>query len=97
MTSEPGRGHAEASHAAVETYGVTEKDMPAHHIRSVGRSVGFSGANVFARADEVGALLYGTSSGWRGWLRRNPVTRTLLLGRRAEWCKRDNGIVVLTK
>ena len=95
VTSEPGRGHADASRPAVETFGVTEKDMPAAHIRAVGASVGFSSSRMYARADEVGALLYRPGSGWRGWLRGNPLTRTLLLGRRVEWCKRDNGIVVL--
>jgi SAM-dependent methyltransferase len=52
VTIEPGEGHAAASVHAVETHGVTEKDMPPHHVITVGRSVGFREFRVYSRAAE---------------------------------------------
>src|SRR5262249_23116723 len=50
-TLEPGEGHAQhpASREVVRLYGVTEKDMPPHHLIRVGRAVGFCRARVFVR------------------------------------------------
>jgi ubiquinone/menaquinone biosynthesis C-methylase UbiE len=43
IVHEPGEGHAEAewSRNAVERFGVTEKDMPPHHVICLAREVGF--------------------------------------------------------
>jgi 2-polyprenyl-3-methyl-5-hydroxy-6-metoxy-1,4-benzoquinol methylase len=99
VTSEPGKGHADASAHEVDTYGVTERDMPAHHIASVARSVGFASTRIHARADAVGFRLYGRpdsdEAAWRQRLRRNPLVRSLLTLRTTELAKRDNGMVVL--
>ncbi len=50
LTVEPGEGHAAVSQHAVETFGVTEKDMPPHHVIATGRAVGFRQFRVFARS-----------------------------------------------
>jgi SAM-dependent methyltransferase len=49
IASEPGEGHsqAEGSRRAVERFGVTEKDMPPHHIVAVGREIGFRSWETF--------------------------------------------------
>lgn len=52
LTVEPGEGHAAASREAMEKFGVTEKDMPPHHVVAVGRSVGFRQIRVYARSSE---------------------------------------------
>jgi SAM-dependent methyltransferase len=99
VTSEPGSGHAEASHEQVEAFGVTERDMPAHHIAAVGRRVGFVDARIYPRADDLRTRLYPcTDEGgdWRSRLRGNPLVRAALTLRTTELRKRDNGIVVLT-
>jgi SAM-dependent methyltransferase len=51
VTVEPGEGHHDApsSREAVERFGVTEKDMPPHHVLAVGRRVGFRSGRVYAR------------------------------------------------
>ena len=45
VAHEPGAGHSKSpdSIRAMELYGVTEKDMPPHHIRDLCRSIGYSG------------------------------------------------------
>jgi SAM-dependent methyltransferase len=58
VTVEPGEGHAAASAHAIESFGVTEKDMPPHHVIAVGRSVGFRGFRVYARSSDP-ALICG--------------------------------------
>jgi SAM-dependent methyltransferase len=50
VTVEPGEGHAAASADATDAFGVTEKDMPPHHVITIGRSVGFREFRVYARA-----------------------------------------------
>ena len=50
MTVEPGEGHSCASEHVARAYGVTEKDMPPHHVIAIGRSVGFQEFRVFARS-----------------------------------------------
>ena len=52
LTVEPGEGHAAVSEHAVRTFGVTEKDMPPHHIIAIGRAVGFREFRVYARSRE---------------------------------------------
>jgi len=100
ITSEPGRGHAEASVEELETYGVTERDMPARHIVDDGRRVGFANTRMYPRADSVGARLYGqpapSEPRWKQMLRRNSVVRSALTIRTTEYAKRDSGIVVMT-
>jgi SAM-dependent methyltransferase len=57
VTVEPGEGHAAASVEAVERFGVTEKDMPPHHVISVACAVGFREFRVYARSSEPKLLL----------------------------------------
>ena len=54
ITSEPGEGHHDAatSRAAVERFGVTEKDMPPTKIIELGRQVGFRTFAVYPPAGE---------------------------------------------
>jgi SAM-dependent methyltransferase len=52
LTVEPGEGHAARSLAAAREFGVTEKDMPPHHVIALGREVGFQRFRVYARSTE---------------------------------------------
>lgn len=52
LTVEPGEGHAAVSEEAVRRFGVTEKDMPPHHIIAFGEQVGFRQFKVFARSSD---------------------------------------------
>lgn len=52
VTVEPGEGHAAASDEIARQLGVTEKDMPPHHIISLGRAVGFRSFRVYTRPGE---------------------------------------------
>jgi SAM-dependent methyltransferase len=100
ITSEPGRGHHDASRDAVERYGVTEKDMPAHRIAQLAQAAGFADVAIHPRADELGQLLYAPDTrfdGVRGFLRSSLAGRTLLATRRMLWTRRDNGVVVARK
>jgi SAM-dependent methyltransferase len=101
ITSEPGRGHAEASRHAVDEYGVTERDMPARHIAAVGRRVGFSRTAILPRADKLGDRLYRPADAgearWKRAIRANPLGRALLMLRTTELQRFDSGIVVLTR
>lgn len=49
VTIEPGVGHAKAEHSkhAVDTFGVTERDMPPRDIRRIGRAAGFRQVRVY--------------------------------------------------
>src|SRR5262249_33744682 len=51
LTVEPGEGHAtsEPTRKYVESYGVTEKDMPPRRIIAVAREVGFRSFRVYRR------------------------------------------------
>lgn len=51
ITLEPGEGHSVAlsSVEALTKYGVTEKDMPPHHIIKIGQEIGFKNFKVFSR------------------------------------------------
>ena len=51
IASEPGEGHAvsEGAQHAVRSFGVTEKDMPPHHIIAIARQVGFRDFRVYLR------------------------------------------------
>jgi SAM-dependent methyltransferase len=64
VTLEPGEGHAtsEPTKQAVETFGVTEKDMPPRHIIAVAKSVGFRSFKVFRRDDEIEPALVADSA-----------------------------------
>ena len=92
VTVEPGEGHALASQFAIERFGVTEKDMPPHHIIDVARRVGFREFRIYARPTEpqpvidcgaVGSMASPEPSRWRvasGFLRK--MVRVLLKGSR---------------
>ncbi len=59
ITVEPGEGHSQdpVSQRVVAEFGVTEKDMPPHHIMRLGREIGFRRFAVYART-YTPALLY---------------------------------------
>jgi SAM-dependent methyltransferase len=100
ITSEPGKGHAAASSQQMSEFGVTERDMPAGHIRKVGEEVGFVHGVTLARADAIGRHLYGpvrASKNSSGWRRLEPLTQWLRLLRTLYVSKRDNGLVILHK
>jgi SAM-dependent methyltransferase len=93
VTVEPGEGHAAASAEIAARLGVTEKDMPPHHIIAIGRSVGFRQFRVYARAAEPALVISVGRDGaigpttrparWRtalGFARK--AARALLLGSR---------------
>ncbi len=52
VTVEPGEGHEAASAEVAAAFGVTEKDMPPHHVIAVARKIGFRQFRVFARLAE---------------------------------------------
>lgn len=58
LTVEPGEGHGGSAGVrfAAEKFGVTEKDMPPHHVIAVGRSVGFRQFRVYARGVDPSPL-----------------------------------------
>jgi len=63
VTIEPGEGHGAASAHAVESLGVTEKDMPPHHVIAVGREAGFKTFRVYPRPPDPSPLVgYGVAS-----------------------------------
>jgi SAM-dependent methyltransferase len=109
ITSEPGRGHAEASADTVDAFGVSERDMPARHIAAVAREVGFTSIEIFPRADELGSLLYGDAAplaaapaagrgrGIKRFARGSIAGRSALAARRIAWTRLDNGLVRCTK
>ena len=57
VTVEPGEGHAAASAEVAAAFGVTEKDMPPHHIIAIGREIGFRQFRVYARSAEPTLLV----------------------------------------
>ncbi len=59
ITVEPGEGHSQSneSQEAMSLYGVTEKDMPPHHIIDIGKSIGFRQFRVYARHNTAELLL----------------------------------------
>jgi SAM-dependent methyltransferase len=65
VTDEPGEGHSAVEHTihAVQTYDVTEKDMPPRHIIAVARRAGFTKAHVFPHLLENTLVPYVRSEG----------------------------------
>jgi SAM-dependent methyltransferase len=99
ITSEPGRGHHQASQHTIDQFGVTERDMPARHIASLARAVGFTEVSIHPRADEHGLLMFGRPDGSRlkRALRTSIWGRAALSVRRTLWTRLDNGVVVARK
>ena len=94
VTIEPGEGHAAASLDIAESLGVTEKDMPPHHVIATGRAIGFTDFRVYARSGAP-ALLCGFDAAsplwpvrpgrWRSAYRfARRALRALLFGPRDE-------------
>lgn len=56
---EPGKGHhlSQEGQRAVETYGVTEKEMPSYKIIQLGKQAGFNRAQIFQRYSANSLLL----------------------------------------
>lgn len=90
VTVEPGEGHAVASAGVSAELGVTEKDMPPHHVIALGREVGFQSFRVYARHPDprllagfgaAGPLWFPIPARWRvavGFVRK--AIRSLLKG-----------------
>jgi SAM-dependent methyltransferase len=100
VTHEPGEGHSTTpdSRRAMELYGVTEKDMPPHHIRRLGREIGFSGFEFFPDPTLAVIALYGLNLATmqpieRPWWKRVVRVARLMLDNGL----RRGGICVLTK
>jgi len=98
VTSEPGRGHADSADArhAVETYQVTERDMPPERIIRAGRQVGFRRFCVYPHTKPLSLLVFGAYPDSRlhklpTWLRGLAALYAILIKKRA------TGIVVLEK
>ena len=100
LTLEPGRGHAKAavSKAAVEKYGVTEKDMPPRRIIKMGKRAGFRDFTIFPRPSHLFRL---TTCGFFGRLaQRAVVLRKLVTLAAMGWLLhslKSHGIVCLVK
>ena len=62
ITHEPGEGHATtpASIAAMEKYGVTEKDMPPRHIIQLAHEIGFRRARIYPMPENTLNVMYST-------------------------------------
>lgn len=60
VCDEPGEGHStsEESLEAVARFGVTEKDMPPHHVVALGREAGFESFRVFPDAEALTKAVY---------------------------------------
>ncbi len=60
VASEPGAGHHESPEAvaAVQRFGVTEKEMPPEHVVALGRQIGFRSWRVLPHAYDLHAPLY---------------------------------------
>lgn len=61
ITHEPGEGHSTAPHsiAAMEQFGVTEKDMPPHLIMHHAREAGFTQFRIFPMQHDLYSSYYG--------------------------------------
>jgi len=77
LTIEPGEGHAAASAAVSAQLGVTEKDMPPHHVIALARDVGFQSFRVYARTQDP-VLLKGVDARSPLW---SPIPDALARGR----------------
>jgi SAM-dependent methyltransferase len=100
ITSEPGEGHAQhpTSIHAMQSLGVTERDMPPWLIRRAAKQVGFRQVSIYPHTHHLSFLSYRrpTASG-RKRLFQNPFLAALGLGYVNLWHKRRDGIVVLVK
>jgi SAM-dependent methyltransferase len=100
VTHEPGEGHSKSADSlrAMELYGVTEKDMPPHHIRALSRAIGFSGFEFLPDPTLAIIAVYGRNLATlqqhdRPWWRRAlRIARLLTDGR-----LKHGGICVITK
>lgn len=100
ITIEPGDGHAEAEHsrAAVDSFGVTEQDMPPRRILRLARAAGFSGARVYPTPKMLAMIQYEMPALARlpAWL--SDVVRWFGMGWLMLFAKyRRGGMVVLRK
>lgn len=100
VTHEPGEGHSKSADSlrAMELYGVTEKDMPPHHIRRICREIGFSGFEFLPDPTLAVIAVYGLNLSTmnqldRPWWRRAVRIARLL----TDWRLKRGGICVITK
>jgi len=100
VTHEPGEGHSKSAEAlhAMELYGVTEKDMPPHHIRKLCLEIGFSRVEVLPDPTLAILAVYGLNLATmehtdRLWRRRVIRIARLLLDNTL----RHGAICVITK
>lgn len=98
ITHEPGEGHATdpGSIAAMELYGVTEKDMPPHLIIKIGQDLGFRSHRIYLMQHELIDLFYlrpiPPLFSKAGWQRAKRVLRAAFRP-----SDRASSIVMLTK
>lgn len=71
ITAEPGCGHADAEHSqrAVQSFRVTERDMPPSRVIAAGRAAGFSDSRVYPMMRSILPILLQKTEGWRDRLR----------------------------
>ncbi len=101
LTCEPGVNHgaAETSLEAVETYGVTEKDMPPKLVARAGKAAGFSEVEYFADPILLHRLAYQRSYGesLRNRLVGLAPVRAAALVYAMTFYRRNSGITLLRK
>lgn len=101
LTCEPGVNHgaAEGSIEAVETYGVTEKDMPPKTVARAGRAAGFSEVKYFADPILLNRLAYEATATdtLRAKLMKLAPVRAAGLVYATTRYKRNSGITYLKK
>lgn len=80
ITVEPGEGHSQdpLAQAAIAEYGVTEKDMPPHHIMQLGQQIGFRDCKVYQRHYEAEVIYPVKSPSEPPTLTRRQLTMTYL-------------------
>ena len=102
VTSEPGLGHAQSPEAlaAVDRFGVNERDMPPSLIRSAGKEAGFTAFRTYAHPSSMARVFFRPSHEsrpiWKralGWDLLRAVGAPYLIARE----KRRGAIVVLSK
>jgi SAM-dependent methyltransferase len=98
LASEPGLGHAKLSAKTMETYDVTDRDMPPSQVIAYGRRAGFRSFHIHQHADQIASVLYSEPAGRlrRALFRFAPLRYGALLFSLLFY-KRYNGITLMIK
>ena len=103
VVSEPGVGHHETpeSKLAIESFNVTEKDMPPQLVISLARDIGFSQSRTYLHQGQIFALFNHDYSSRRqgllGWLLRRRILRPLIPHLAILRMRGRSGVVILTR